>query len=163
MSIAVLAALLATGALALKASAITISTVPIAFPLTTLNGSDALATTSGGTWRADGEDNPAPWHVNVSSTDFTNAASKTIVVANFEIRLLDSNIVTVTGPPNPKPVSTQTTFTQLSGTELKIVTANAAQGRDQYDLTPDFRLTIPADTYSGDYTATVTITIVTGP
>jgi hypothetical protein len=161
--IALLAALLATGALAMKASAITISTVPITFPFTTLNGTDVTANTSGSTWQADGEGNPAPWHINVSSTDFTNAASKTIAVSNFEIRLLDANIVAVTGPPNPKPSSTQTSFTPLSGTELKIATANAAQAVNLYDLTPDFRLTVPAETYTGDYSATVTITIVAGP
>ena len=161
--LALLAALLATGALAMKASAITISTVPITFPLTTLNGTDVTATTSGSTWRADGELNPAPWHINVSSTDFTNADSKTIAVSNFEIRLLDSNIVVVTGPPSPKPSSTQTSFTSLSGTDLRIATATAAGGVNVYDVTPDFRLTVPADTYTGDYSATVTITIVAAP
>ena len=161
--IAVLAALLATGALALKASAITINTVPITFPPTTLNGADVTATTSGSTWQADGEGLLAPWHINVSSTDFTNAESKTIAVSNFAIRLLDSNIVVVTGPPSPKPSSTQTSFTSLSGTDLRIATATAAGGDNVYDLTPDFRLTVPAATYTGDYSATVTITILNGP
>ena len=161
--IAVLAALLATGALAMKANAITISTAPITFPLTTLNGTDQTATTSGSTWQADGEGLLAPWHINVTSTDFDNGAGKTIAVSNFEIRLLDANIVVVTGPPSPKPTSTQTSFTPLSGTDLKIATATAAGGDNIYDLTPDFRLTVPAATYTGDYTATVTITIAAGP
>ena len=163
MWIAVLAALLATGALAVKASALTISTVPITFPLTALNGTDVTATTSGSTWQADGEGLLAPWHINVTSTDFTNADSKAIAVSNFEIRLLDSNIVVVTGPPSPKPSSTQTSFTSLSGTDLRIATATAIGGDNIYDLTPDFRLTVPAATYSGNYSATVTITILAGP
>ena len=161
--IALLAALLATGALAMKASAFTLSTVPVAFPLTALNGTDVTATTSGGTWRADGEGNNQPWHINVSSTEFTNAESKTIAVSNFEIRLLDASIVVVSGPPNPKPVSTQTSFIALSGTDLKIASATPAGGNNVYDLTPDFRLTVPAESYSGDYSATVTITIAAGP
>ena len=163
MWIAVLAALLATGALAMKANAFTISTVPVAFPLTTLNGTDVTATTSGSTWRADGEGLNQPWHINVISTDFTNADSKTIAVSNFEIRLLDSSIVVVTGPSSPKPASTQTSFIALSGTDLRIASATAAGGNYVYDLTPDFRLTVPAATYAGDYTATVTITIVAAP
>ena len=161
--IAVLAALLATGALAVKASAITISTVTITFPLTALNGTDVTATTSGSTWQADGEGLLAPWHINVTSTDFTNADSKAIAVSNFEIRLLDSSIVVVTRPPSPKPTSTQTSFTSLSGTDLRIATATAIGGDNIYDLTPDFRLTVPAATYSGNYSATVTITILAGP
>ncbi len=161
--IAVLAALLATMAVVLDVNALTINTAPISFPASTLNGTDQTVTTSGSTWRADGEGNPEPWHINVSSTDFTNAASKTIAVSNFEIRLLDGNIVVVTGPPSPKPASTQTTFTSLSGTAVQITTADAAQGQESYDVTPDFRLTVPASTYTGNYSATVTIAMVIGP
>lgn len=160
--IAVLAAFLATMAVVLDVSAFTLSTVPVAFPSTTLNGVDQTATTSGSTWRADGEGNNQPWHINVSSTDFTNAASKTIAVSNFEIRLLDASIVVVSGPPQ-KPSSTQITFTPLSGTDLEIASATPNQGRNVYDLTPDFRLAIAADAYSGDYSATVTISIIAGP
>ena len=161
--IALLAALLATGALAMKVSAFTLSTVPVTFPGTTLNGADTTSSTSGGTWQADGQGLNQPWHINVSSTDFTNAASNTIAVSNFEIRLLDSSIVVASGPPNPKPSSTQTTFIALSGTDVKIASATPAGGNNVYDLTPDFRLTVPAETYTGDYTATVTITIAAGP
>ena len=160
---ALLAALIAAGVLALKATAISIVTVPIAFPAITLDGTPQTATTSSGTWQASGDELPAPWHVNVSSTDFDNGAGKTIDVSNFEIRLLDENISAVSGPPNPKPASTQTTFASLSSTDLKIVSANAAQGNGTFDVTPDFRLTVPAAAYSGAYTATVTITIANGP
>ena len=30
-------------------------------------------------------------------------------------------------------------------------------------MTPDFRLTVPAETYAGNYTATVTVDISAGP
>ena len=99
---ALLAALIAAGVLALKATAISIVTVPIAFPAITLDGTPQTATTSSGTWQASGDDNPAPWHVNVSSTDFDNGAGKIIDVSNFEIRLLDENISAVSGPPQPQ-------------------------------------------------------------
>lgn len=161
--IALLAALVATAALAMDASALTINTVPVSFPGITLNGTDQTVATSGSTWRADGDGTPEPWHINVSSTDFDNGAGKTIAVSNFEIRLLDGNILVVTGPPSPKPVSTQTSFASLSGTDLKIATANAAEGQESYDVTPDFRLTVPASTYTGNYSATVTIAMVVGP
>jgi len=253
---ALAAALFTAGVLVLKASALTLTTVPIAFPGMTLIGADQTANTSNATWRADGEGNPAPWHVNVSSTDFgidevqqaynnatagtftltfsgqttadiaynasaaivesslealsnitdvtvtgvgtsgdpwvvtfvnpgkqnvaemtaddsnltggtstiwTSTVGRTIGVSNFEIRLLDANIVVVSRPPNPKPSSTQTTFASLSGTDLKIVSATAAAGRNAWDLTPDLRLAIASTSYSGNYSATVTITIANGP
>ncbi|GAG22669.1 unnamed protein product, partial [marine sediment metagenome] len=56
-----------------------------------------------------------------------------------------------------------TTFTALSGTPLKIASAAAGDGRGVYDLTPDFRLTVPAESYAGSYTATVTVDTIKGP
>ena len=160
---AILAALLIAGVFTLPASAITISTVAISLPGFTLDGAEHIANTSNSVWRADGEGNPAPWHVNVSSTDFDNGAGKTIDVSFFEIRLLDSSIEAVSGPPNPKPSSTQTTFTPLSATDLKIVSAVGAEAPIAWDLTPDFRLTVAPEAYAGNYSATVTISIVVSP
>ncbi len=253
---ALLAAFFIAGVFALQASALSLTTAPISFPGVTLSGGAQTATTSNGTWRASGDSVPAPWHVNVSSTDFgidevqqvynnatagtftltfsgqttadiaynasaaivesslealsnitdvtvtgggtsgdpwvvsfvdpgkqnvaeitaddsnltggtstisTTTEGRTIAVSNFEIRLLDANIVAVSGPPNPKPSSTQTTFAPLSGTDLKIVSALPNTGDRAFDLTPDLRLAIAADAYSGNYSATVTITIANGP
>ena len=102
------------------------------------------------------------WKVTVASTDFSSAESKTIAVSDLEIRLLDANIVRVSGDING-PVSTQTTFAALSGTALKIASAAVGDGDGVYDVTPAFRLTVPAETYAGSYTATVTIAISAGP
>ena len=98
----------------------------------------------------------------MSSTDLTNGASKTIDVANFTIRLLDANIVRVSGDTN-LPTSTQTTYTSLSGTALKIASAAVGEGDGIYDMTPDFRLTVPAEAFTGGYGATVTVDINVGP
>ena len=95
-------------------------------------------------------------------TTTIEGGTKTIAVSNFQIRLLDSNIVVVSGDTN-KPVSTQTTFASLSGTALKIASAAVGEGDGVYDLTPGFQLTVPAETYIGRYEATVTITISAGP
>ena len=160
--IALLAALLATGALVLDASALGITSAPITFPSTTLNGTDQTVTGSTSAWAADAATETGGWHVNVSSTDFTNAESKTIDVSNFQIRLLDTNIVRVSGDTN-KPTSNQTSFASLSGTSLKIASAAVSEGQGVYDLTPDLQLGVPAEAYTGSYTATVTITIVVGP
>ena len=97
-----------------------------------------------------------------TSTISTTTGGRAIAVANFEIRLLDANIVVVSGDTN-KAVSTQTTFASLSGTALKIASAASGTGDGVYDLTPDFRLTVPAETFSGSYTATVTVAISAGP
>lgn len=155
-------ALVATVALVTNVAALTITTAPITFPEVTLNGVDQ--TVNGGTsaWQANATGESGGWHVTVASTDFDNGASKIIAVAQFEVRLLDSNIVRVSGDING-PVSTQTVFAPLSGTTLKVASAAVGEGDGVYDLTPDLRLTVPAETYNGNYTATVTVAINAGP
>ena len=146
-----------------EAAALTITTASISFPGVTLGGADQTVTGSTSAWQVDSADKKG-WHVTVASTDFSNGGGNTIAVANFEIRLLDANIVVVSGQGgNKAPVSTQITFTPLSGTALKIVTAAKGAGQGVYDLTPDFQLTVPAETFTGSYTATVTVSIIVGP
>lgn len=155
-------ATLAVFAQTIGAEALTITTAPITFPSVTLTGASQTVNGSTSAWRADAVGETGGWHVTVASTDFSNAAAKTIAVSNFEIRLLDQNIVVVSGHPQG-PSSTQTTFTALSGTSLKIASASGKKGDGVYDLTPDFRLTVPAETYTGGYSATVTVDVVVGP
>lgn len=145
-----------------SAAALSITSAAITFPDVVLNGQDQLTDGSTSAWRANGIGESGGWNVTVSSTSFGDGAGHTISVANFELRLEESNIVWVSGDLNG-PVSTQTSFTALSGTALKVASAAAGNGNGEYDLTPDFRLTIPAETYAGAYTATVTITIASGP
>lgn len=146
----------------IPARALAITTAPISFPIVTLNGANQLINGSTSAWRANATGETGGWNVTITSADFSNVAGKTIAVSNFEVRLLDGNIVTISGDVN-RPTSTQTTFAALSGTALKIASAAAGQGNGVYDLTPDFRLTVPAETYTGDYSATVTVAIGIGP
>jgi hypothetical protein len=158
--LAVGAALCAVALLVMEAAALSITTAAITFPSVTLNG-DSQTVGSTSAWQADAVGQNGGWNVTVASTDFDNGSGKTIAVSNFQIRLLDANIVWVSG--GIKPTSTQTTFTALSGTALKIASAAAGEGNGVYDMTPDFRLTVPAETYAGNYTATVTVDITAGP
>jgi hypothetical protein len=160
--LAVAAALVTAVMVVMGAAALSITTAAITFPGVTLAGSDQTVDGSTSAWRASAEGESGGWNVTVSSTDFSNGGSHSIAVSNFEIRLLDANIVRVSGDTSG-PVSTQTTYAAVSGTPLKIASAAVGDGDGVYDLTPDFQLTVPAESYSGSYTATVTIDIVTGP
>ena len=142
--------------------ALTISTAAITFPGVGLDGTDQTVNGSTTAWRADATGEAGGWNVTVSSTDFTDGGIAAIGVANFEIRLLDSDIVLVSGDATG-PSSTQTGFAALSGTPLKIASAAVGDGDGVYDITPGFRLTVPAETPTGAYTATVTVTVTAGP
>jgi hypothetical protein len=155
-------AVIAAAVLVAEAAALTITTAAITFPNVTLNGGPQTVSGNTSAWRADATGETGGWKVTVASTDFGNGSGKTIAVSNFEIRLLDANIVWVSGSTN-KPTSTQTDFAALSGTGLNIASAAVNNGNGVYDITPDFRLTVPAETYAGSYTATVTADISVGP
>jgi hypothetical protein len=157
------AAISVVALLVMEAAALTINSAAISFPGVTLDGDPHTVDGSTSAWRADAVGETGGWNVTVSSTDFDNGSGKTIAVSNFQIRLLDANIAWVSGDDINMPVSTQTTFTALSGTGLKIASAAVDDGNGVYDLTPDFRLTVPADTFAGDYTATATVDISAGP
>jgi hypothetical protein len=154
-------AVIAVEVLVAEAAALTISTAAITFPNVTLNGTPQTVDGSTSAWRADATGETGGWKVTVASTDLSSGSGKTIAVSKFQIRLLDDNIVWVSG--GTKPTSTQASFAALSGTGLKIASAAGGAGNGVYDLTPDFRLTVPAETYAGNYTATVTVDISAGP
>lgn len=162
ITIAAAIAVMATAFILAPVAALSITSAAISFPSVTLNGADQTVTGSTSAWRADSTGEAGGWNLTVSSGDFGNGGGKTIAVANFEIRLLDSNISLVSGDANV-PTSTQTSYTALSGSATKIASAAVGEGDGVYDLTPDFRLTVPAETYTGSYSATVTIAISTGP
>ena len=153
--------MLAVFAQVLQAQALTVTTAAVTFPAVTLDGTAQTVSGSTSAWRVDATGETGGWNLTVASTDFT-AASRTIAVSNFTIRLLNSDIVVVSGDPTG-PASAQTTFTSLSGTPLKIASAAAGDGDGVYDLTPGFELTVPAETYTGAYSATVTVDVAVGP
>lgn len=142
--------------------AMNITTAAINFPGVTLDGTDQIVTGSTNAWQADATGESGGWNISIASTDFNNGTGKTIAVSNFEIKLQDAKIVMVSGDING-PVSTQTSFTPLGGTALKIASAAVSEGNGVYSLTPDFRLAVPAETYQGSYTATVTVAVNSGP
>ena len=157
------AAISVVALLVMEAAALSISSAAISLPGVTLDGDPHTVDGSTSAWRADATGETGGWNVTVSSTDFDNGSGKTIAVSNFKIRLLDANIAWVSGDDINMPVSTQTTFTALGGTGLKIASAGVGNGNGVYDMTPDFRLTVPAETYAGNYSATVTVSISVGP
>jgi plastocyanin len=101
----------------------------------------------------------AGWHVTVSSTDFTGAG--TITVDNFKMRLEDTAITVIGG--NLPPTSLFTSYQPLSGAPSKFLSAAFGNGMGTYDLIPDFSLLVPADSVPGDYGASLTVTLTTGP
>ncbi len=79
----------------------------------------------------------------------------------FGITLVTADIAVVTG--NTKPVQTSGTLQDIADTTVKFMTAPTGTGMGSYTLDPDFTLEVPAVVYVAGYTATITVSIVSGP
>ena len=160
--LAIFVALVFASLLITRSAALSIATASITFPEVSLNGYDqtVLGTTSA--WLVDATGETGGWNATVLATDFANGVGGVIHVSNLEFRLVNTNIALVSGDPT-LPISTQTEFAALSGSPLKFVSAENGNSDGVYDLLPEFRLYIPAESYVGNYTTTLTITVSTGP
>lgn len=95
------------------------------------------------------------WNVVAQATIFTSGAY-TIPLTGFKIQLPAENIAVVDG--NAAPTSTQTTFAAMT-TNVQIAVAAPGAGMGSYTILPEFELFVPAETYAGTYTSTVTVTV----
>ena len=162
VTLALSLALITAATSTINGIALSITSATITFPGVTLNGADQTVSGSTAAWRADANGESSGWNITVASTEFDNGAGKSIAVSNFEIRLLDSNITLISGS-SMLPTSSQNNYTVLSASALKIISAASGDGNGVYDLSPDIRLTVPAETFTGSYSATLTISISIGP
>lgn len=98
----------------------------------------------------------AGWNVVVSSTNFADS-TKTIDASGFKVPSAPA-VTTVAGNSAPTSFSGA-----LNGGGSKLLSAAADAGMGEYQATPGLGLSVPAATYAGNYTATVTETVTSGP
>ena len=164
-----------TATVTISGGSLSVTPANVTLSAVTLDGTDQTSTSASGanTWTAaDARGTGVGWNLTIVSTAFTSPSSpsRTIDIAQadqeFKIQLLDNNITTTAG--NTKPTSTVTSLTAIPkspAAALKFLSAAVDTGMGTYSLQPNFELEIPAETYvgTGTYTATVTITAVSGP
>ena len=142
-------------------TALSINTNSVLFNGVTLNGNAQTTYGTPDAWQVDASDVTEGWNVVVSASDFINENSRHLSADNLSVRLLDGNIVVISGESGP--TSTQTTYAAIGSQTIKIISANAGFGQGVYNLTPDFQLNIPPQTFAGTYSANLTISVVAGP
>ena len=149
----------AEGTIEITGGSLDVESTDVSMDGITLDGTDHSGVEgSTGTWLAtDRTGTGAGWHVTVVSTDFTNEAGKTISAESFDISV--ATIISGTGGTSPTPV----TSSQSLDTEVSILSADVDEGMGQYAFSPDFLLDVPATTYAGTYTATITVDVVSSP
>ncbi len=112
-----------------------------------------------------GESHTIPWHYTYSGAD------QYLFKMNIDsIVSLDGHNIPTTGAGQPGDmpyvitgVPDWTTLSGLQDIDQTFISADVAEGMGRYEIQPDFFLDIPAETYVGSYTSTMTVTISTGP
>lgn len=135
---------------------------PVSFPATTLSGFDQDVNATQQTWRAsDTTGTGGGWNVTITGANFTTAAGS-IPAAQLKVRVLQTNVTVVSG--NAAPVTQAPNYTPFAaGAALKVLIAAVGAGAGTYDFKPDFRLTIPASALEGNYSASLVVSINSGP
>lgn len=158
-----------TGTVTVTGGSLSVTPANVTLSGVTLDGTDKTATSASGSnsWSAaDARGTGAGWNLTIASTDFTGGTpTRTIDISaadqEFKIQLLAGNIVVTAG--NTDPVSQVTSLTSIGDATLKFVSAAVDTGMGTYAINPNFELEVPAETYAETYTATITISAVSGP
>lgn len=145
----------------LTSGSLSVSPNPIDFDPLGLTRENQSTTTQSTNWSAI-DPTGSGWNITVKSTDFSDG-SHTIPVANFEMKIDTANIGKDDPASGPKPTSQILSYTPLSDTAQKVLSAALNEGMGSYLFSPDFRLLVSADAYADSYTATVTVDIAAGP
>ncbi len=107
------------------------------------------------------------WNVTITSTTFstgggsphllsTSASTATAVSSSC-------NGGTCTAPSNAIGYPLAVPAGSSAPTAVKLFNAAAASGMGGFTVTPTVQVAIPANTYAGTYTSTVTVAVVSGP
>ena len=142
----------------------------ITVPLVLLDGeAQDLRATGAPTYTiVDARGSGAGWNVTLSCSDFTDGRGHTLSAAHFRFTTGESLIMRVGGQlPDPFGGPRETTLTSAPlHIPQKVLTASAGFGKGTYTYSPkasNFVLSIPPETASGHYSATLTEAICSGP
>lgn len=149
----------ATSTATLSAGTLTISAAPANYSYSgTLTGDILNLASSFAVGVNDATGSKAGWNLQATIGVLTDAGSDTIAASNHTIQSVATTGVTGTGPVNsivyPLVIPT---------TAAKIFNSATSKGMGKSTNTFTTQLAVPADAAAGSYTATMTVTIVSGP
>ena len=139
-----------------------------------LNGTNLTTTYTMDILVADDTGTGAGWHLTITSTVFNtgnDCTSKPNNILPFSASTVTGVVMAENGTgtyTDPTPSGTVTYPSTLPAgcpapTAVSLYSAKAGTGLGHFKITPTVSISIPANTYAGTYTSTVTLGIATGP
>lgn len=134
----------------------------------TLNGTDQTATYTLAITANDATGSGAGWNLTLTSTQFSTGGTtpKTLATTASSLSAVTEACAagtTCTAPTNAITYPVVVPAASTAPTAVKFYNAAAATGLGKFTITPTIGVTIPANTYAGSYTSTVTLAVVSGP
>jgi hypothetical protein len=153
------------GSLEVTGGSLTISAVDNpAFPGVTLNGTSQSVSDAIDIDVKDLRGTGGGWTLDVTSTTFTNGASKTLPTTALAITGVTVACDDVcTNPTNGTSYNVAVPADTVAPSAITFFDAAADSGLGDFTITPTFELTIPSTAYAGSYTSNVTLTVAALP
>lgn len=133
----------------------------------TLNGTDQQPTDTINIDVNDARGTGAGWNLQITSTQFSTGGGtpRTLSTTATAITAASSacDAGTCTDPTNAITYPLTVPAAGTPPAAVKLFNSAVDTGMGDFTITPTFRVTIPANTYAGTYSSTMTITAVTGP
>ena len=133
----------------------------------TLNGSDQTTSYSLGLTVIDPRGTGGGWNLTITSTTFTTGThSLSTTASNINAA---PTVTCTSGSTCTNPTTNGITYplgvpaAATAPTPVKFFNAAANTGMGGFTITPVVTVSIPANTFSGNYTSTVSVAIVSGP
>ena len=132
----------------------------------TLDGSDQSASYTVPLSVTDARGTGAGWNLTITSTTFTDSSSHTLATTASTITGVTSACVnggTCTNPTSTITYPLTVPAATSAPAAVKLFNASANTGMGRFTVTPTVNVAIPGNTFSGTYTSTVTVAVVSGP
>lgn len=135
------------------------------FSAVTLDGANKTQTDSIDISVNDARGSGAGWALSITSTTFATAGGKTLPNTALAITGVTSacDQGTCTAPTNGVGYNLTVPADTVAPTAVEFFEAAVDTGMGDFTITPAFQLSIPANTYAGAYSSTVTITHTAAP
>jgi hypothetical protein len=134
----------------------------------TLDGTDKTPSYTLPLTAIDARGTGAGWNLTITSTQFTTggATPNTLATNASSVTGVTSACVggsTCTNPTNSVTYPLNVPAAPVAPTAVKLFNAAANTGMGKFTVTPTVQVAVPANTYAGTYTSTVTLAVVSGP
>ena len=132
----------------------------------TLNGSDQTTSYSLGLTVTDARGSGAGWNLTITSTTFTSSGHSLPTTASS---ITGVSALCVANTTCTNPTSSGVTYplgvpaAATAPTAVKFYNAAGNTGMGSFTITPTVTISIPANTFTGSYTSTVSVAVVSGP